>query len=313
MTTYLITGVAGFIGNNLARALLAQGHHVRGIDNFSTGKRANVEDIQGLDLIEGDITDLETVRHVTAGADYVLHQAAIPSVPRSIEAPLDSHTANVTGTVNVLEAARRDGGVRRVVVAASSAAYGDTPVLPKEEGMAPTPRSPYAVSKLAAEYYARVYTDVFGLETVCLRYFNIFGPRQDPNSRYAAVIPKFIESVLQDSSPPIFGDGRQTRDFTYIDNVVEANAKACVSEAAPGGVFNIACGQRVDLLTVLKHVNAVLGKQVHPEHHDSRPGDVRDSLADISRARQMLGYTAAVGFREGLERSIDWYRQNLGE
>jgi nucleoside-diphosphate-sugar epimerase len=244
------------------------------------------------------------------GIDYVLHQGALPSVPRSVADPVLSNEINVAGTVNVLVAAR-DAGVRRVVFAASSSAYGDTPVLPKRESMTPNPKSPYAAQKLAGEHYMRIFHDVYGLETVSLRYFNVFGPRQDPKSMYAAVIPRFITCALRGEPPTVYGDGRQTRDFTYIDNVIQANLAACSAPVgACGGVFNVACGERVSLLDILEIVCGLAGKRVAPMFEPSRPGDVRDSLADISRAREVLGYDPKVPFREGLERTFSWFRRS---
>ena len=310
---YLVTGGAGFIGSNLTRALLSAGHHVRVLDSFLTGKRENLAGLaetcgDAFELMEGDIRDSTAVRKATGGIDYVLHQGALPSVPRSVADPVLTNEINVAGTVNVLVASR-DAGVRRVVFAASSSAYGDTPELPKRESMTPNPKSPYAAQKLAGEHYMRIFHEVFGLETVSLRYFNVFGPRQDPQSMYAAVIPRFITCVLQGEPPTVYGDGRQTRDFTYIDNVIQANLAACAApKAACGGVFNIACGERVSLLDILEIVYGLAGKRVEPKFEPSRPGDVRDSLADISRAREIVGYDPKVTFREGLQTTFDWFR-----
>jgi UDP-glucose 4-epimerase len=320
MPLYLVTGVAGFIGNNLARALVERGDtngapvpvKVRGIDNFATGRKENLDGIAGhpdFDFIEGDITDPATIGKAMAGVDYVLHQAAIPSVPRSIQDPVATHHANVTGTLRVLEAARH-AKVKRLVYASSSSVYGDTPILPKREDMPTNPRSPYAVSKLAGEQYAMVYSRVFGLPCVALRYFNVFGPRQDPNSQYAAVIPKFIQCALRNEPPPVHGDGKQSRDFTFIDNVIEANLKACIAEGAAGEVFNAACGDRFTLLDLVDGINAVLGTHVTPTHLPARAGDVRDSQADIAKARRALGYTASVSFMDGLRHTITWYRDH---
>jgi nucleoside-diphosphate-sugar epimerase len=311
---FLVTGGAGFIGSNLAEALLAAGHHVRVLDNFLTGKRENLAGLaqrygESFDLREGDIRDPAGTRKAMEGIDYVLHQGALPSVPRSVADPVLSNEINVAGTVNVLVAAR-DAGVRRVVFAASSSAYGDTPVLPKRESMNPNPKSPYAAQKLAGEHYMRIFHEVYGLETVSLRYFNVFGPRQDPKSMYAAVIPRFITCALRGEPPTVYGDGRQTRDFTYIDNVVQANLAACSApKGACGGVFNVACGERVSLLDILEIVYALAGKRSDPVFEPSRPGDVRDSLADISRARDVLGYDPKVPFRDGLRKTLEWFRE----
>jgi nucleoside-diphosphate-sugar epimerase len=310
MSLCLVTGGAGFIGSSLARALLARGDQVRVIDNFSSGKRENLADIvDRIELIEGDILDDRALARAVEGAEIVFHEAAIPSVPKSMAEPIENHAANATGTLRVLEEARR-ARIRRLVYAASSAAYGDDPVLPKVETMAPAPISPYGGSKLAGEQYAQIYAHAYGLETVCLRYFNVFGPRQDPASEYAAVIPKFITAVRDGKQPRIFGDGSQSRDFCYIDNVIEANFKAASVEAraASGGVFNIACGQATDLNRVVALIGDFLGRKVDPIYEDERAGDIKHSWADIAAARARLGYTAGVSFAEGLGRTIDWYK-----
>ena len=310
---YLVTGGAGFIGSNLAEALLSAGHRVRVLDNFLTGKRENLAGLAerfgaAFELVEGDLRDLEGTRKAAEGVDYVLHQGALPSVPRSVADPVLTNGINVGGTVNLLVAAR-DAGVRRVVFAASSSAYGDTPELPKRESMTPCPKSPYAAQKLAGEHYMRIFFEVYGLETVSLRYFNVFGPRQDPASTYAAVIPRFITSVLSGKGPTIYGDGLQTRDFTYIDNVVEANLRACAAPGeACGKAFNIACGERVSLLEILEIVYGLAGRRVAPKFEPSRQGDVRDSLADISLAKTHLGYSPKVAFPVGLSRTFDYFR-----
>ena len=310
---YLVTGGAGFIGSNLTRALLSGGNHVRVLDNFLTGKRENLAGLgavhgDSFELREGDLRDLAATRKACDGIDYVLHQGALPSVPRSVADPVLSNEINVAGTVNLLLAAR-DAGVRRVVFAASSSAYGDTPELPKRESMTPNPKSPYAAQKLAGEHYMRIFHEVYGLETVSLRYFNVFGPRQDPQSTYAAVIPRFITCVLRGEPPTVYGDGLQTRDFTYIDNVVQANLAACAApKSACGGVFNIACGERVSLLDILEIVYGLAGKRVEPKFEPPRAGDVRDSLADISRARGSLGYDPKIPFREGMNKTFAWFR-----
>lgn len=310
---YLVTGGAGFIGSNLTEVLLSAGHKVRVLDNFLTGKRGNIAGFaekygQSYELIEGDLRDLAAIRKAVAGVEYILHQGALPSVPRSVADPVLSNEINVGGTVNLLVAAR-DAGVRRVVFAASSSAYGDTPELPKRESMTPNPKSPYAAQKLSGEHYMRIFFEVYGLETVSLRYFNVFGPRQDPTSMYAAVIPRFVTSVLSGKPPVIYGDGLQTRDFTYIDNVVQANLAACgAPKAACGKTFNIACGERVSLLDILDIVYGLAARRVAPQFEPPRPGDVRDSLADISLARDLLGYQPAVAFPVGLSRTFDYFK-----
>ncbi len=310
---YLVTGGAGFIGSNLASALLAAGHDVRVFDNFLTGKRENLAGLaqdyrDAFELVEGDLRDLAAVRRAVDRADYVLHQGALPSVPRSVADPVLTNEINVGGTLNVLVAAR-DAGVRRVVYAASSSAYGDTPALPKRESMTPNPKSPYAAQKLAGEQYMRIFHELYGLETVSLRYFNVFGPRQDPASTYAAVIPRFATAVLAGEAPMVYGDGLQTRDFTYIDNVVRANLLACEAPGeACGKVVNIACGERISLLDILGVLYGLAGRRVAPRFDPARAGDVRDSLADISLARELLGYEPSVPFSEGLSRTLDHFR-----
>lgn len=310
---YLITGGAGFIGSNLTEALLAAGHRVRILDNFLTGKRENIAGFAerfggAYELFEGDLRDLVATRKVCEGVEVVLHQGALPSVPRSVANPSLSDAINVGGTVSILVAAR-DAGVRRVVFAASSSAYGDTPELPKRETMTPNPKSPYAAQKLVGEHYMRIFFEVYGLETVSLRYFNVFGPKQDPASMYAAVIPRFITSVLSGKAPTLYGDGLQTRDFTYIDNVVQANLAASQApRQACGKTFNIACGERISLLDILEIVYGLAGRRVAPNFEPSRPGDVRDSLADISQAKDLLGYDPKVAFPVGLSRTFDYFR-----
>ena len=312
MATFLITGVAGFIGSALARAILAQGDQVRGIDNLSTGKKENIAEIMSrMDFREADLLDLATVAQACRGADYVLHEAAIPSVPRSIVDPVSSNRANVDATVNVLVAAR-EAKVRRVVFAASSSAYGDTPTLPKREDMTPNPISPYAVAKLASEHYMTSFYRCYGLETVSLRYFNIFGPRQDPASPYSGVLAKFITQMLRGEQPAIFGDGTQSRDFTYIDNAVLANLLACRVPAGEvaGRVFNVATGRRVDLKETFQLLKRLTGYSGEVRHEPERSGDVKHSLADLSRAEKHLGYKPTVDFEEGLRRAIEWYRSS---
>jgi len=310
MALYLITGIGGFIGSSLARELLLRGEQVRGVDNFSTGRRENLAHIMAqVDFREADILDLEAMKLACAGVDYVLHQAAIPSVPKSVLDPIGSNQANVDGTVNVLVAAR-DAKVKRVVFAASSSAYGDTPTLPKHEHMTPDPISPYAVAKLASERYMISFYRCYGLETVALRYFNIFGPRQDPSSPYSGVLAKFITLMLSGQQPTMFGDGEQSRDFTYIDNAVDANLLACKAAAGKvaGKVFNVATGRRVTLNETFKLLQNLTSYNGSPLHAAERGGDIKHSLADISQAEQCLGYKPAVDFEEGLRRTVDWYR-----
>jgi UDP-glucose 4-epimerase len=308
---YLITGVAGFIGSSLARAVLAQGDEVRGIDNFSTGNRANLDEILGqIDFREVDLLNLEALKDACRGVDYIFHEAAIPSVPKSVLDPLGSNRANIDGTVHLLIAAR-DAKVRRVVYAASSSAYGDTPTLPKHEAMLPNPNSPYAVAKLAGEYYMTSFYRCYGLETVSLRYFNIFGPRQDPTSPYSGVVAKFITQMLNGEQPTIFGDGAQSRDFTYIQNAVDANLlaiKAPASQAA-GQIFNVATGKRADLNQAFQLLKKITGYAGDVKYNPGRSGDVKHSLADLSRTEKHLGYKPTVDFEEGLRRTVDWYRE----
>ena len=315
MSTYLITGIAGFIGSSLARALLQQGHRVRGIDNFSTGKQENISEIvDQIDFREADVLDFEAVRWACRDVDYVLHEAAIPSVPRSIYNPLETNRANVDGTLNVLVAAR-DAKASRVIYAASSSAYGDTPTLPKSEVMAPNAISPYAVSKLAGEYYMTSFWRCYGLETVCLRYFNIFGPRQDPHSPYSGVLAKFITQMLAGEQPVIFGDGKQSRDFTYVENAVHANLLACKAPAkdVAGKVFNVASGRRVYLNDLYGILQKLTGYSAQAKYGPERRGDVKDSLADLSRAEKYLGYQPTVSSEEGLRRTVEWYRSAKSE
>ena len=311
MSLYLITGIGGFIGSSIARALLARGEQVRGVDNFSTGKRENVVEIlDRTDVREADILDLDAMRDACAGVAVVFHEAAIPSVPKSVQDPLGSNQANIDGTVNVLVAAR-DGKVKRVIYAASSAAYGDTPTLPKHEEIKPDPISPYAVAKLASEHYMTSFYRCYGLETVSLRYFNIFGPRQDPSSPYSGVLAKFITSMLRGEQPTILGDGEQSRDFTYIDNAVAANLLACQAPAdqVAGKMFNVATGRRVTLNETFHLLQQLTGYSGQPKHGAEREGDIKHSLADISRAQAAMGYKPAVDFEEGLRRTVEWYRQ----
>lgn len=313
MARYLITGAAGFIGSHLAHALVARGEEVRGLDNFETGLRSNLADIADrIDLREADLRDADAVRRACDGVDFVLHQGALPSVPRSVKEPRPSHETNIDGTFNVLEGARA-AGVKRVVYAASSSAYGNQPGFPRVESMSPQPISPYAVQKLNGELYMQSYWRVYGLETVCLRYFNIFGPRQVPDSPYSGVMARFILQMLRGEQPVIFGDGEQGRDFTYIDNVVTANLLSLSSPATlvAGRVFNVACGERHTLNETYNILATLLGFSRPCMHGPERDGDVRDSLADISAAREALGYSPQVGFEEGLRRTVAWYRDEF--
>jgi nucleoside-diphosphate-sugar epimerase len=310
MALYLITGIGGFIGSSLARALLSRGEQVRGIDNFSTGKRENLADIlPSIGFHEADILDLDAMHKACTGVDFVLHQAAIPSVPKSVLDPLASNRANIDGTVNVLVAAR-DAKVKRVVYAASSSAYGDTPTLPKHEAMKPDPISPYAVAKLASEQYMISFYRCYGLETVSLRYFNVFGPRQDPTSPYSGVLAKFITLMLRGEQPTIYGDGEQSRDFTYIDNVVHANLLACqtLPHQVAGKMFNVATGRRITLNETFKALQKLTGYSGTCAYAAERGGDIKHSLADISKAEADFGYRVTVEFEEGLRRTVDWYR-----
>jgi nucleoside-diphosphate-sugar epimerase len=317
MAKYLVTGAAGFIGSSLVRALLDRGDEVRGIDNFATGRRENLTEVLSrIDFRQIDILDLDSLREACEGVDYVLHQAAIPSVPKSVLDPIGSNRANVDGTVNVLVAAR-DAKVKRVVYAASSSAYGDTPTLPKYEAMTPNPISPYAVAKLASELYMTSFYRCYGLETVCLRYFNIFGPRQDPSSQYSGVLAKFSMQMLRGEQPTIFGDGQTSRDFTYIDNAVSANLLACSAPASEcaGRVFNCATGRRITLNEVFEALKQLTGYTGSVKYAPERSGDIKHSLADISQAEKHLGYKVLVNFEDGLRRTVEWYttqRQPVG-
>jgi UDP-glucose 4-epimerase len=310
MALHLVTGGAGFIGSSIAEQLLAAGDRVRILDDFSSGRRENLESLPGqFELIEGTIVDPDTVARAVRGVDVVFHQAAIPSVVRSVDSPQPSLMAGVQGTTVVLDVARRSG-VRRVILAASSSAYGDTPTLPKVETMPTNPLSPYAVSKLSCEHLVRVFASLYGLETVALRYFNVFGPRQDPQSEYAAVIPKFVTAALRRQRPVVFGDGEQTRDFCFIDNAVRANLLAAsTSNKLSGQVVNIACGERTSLNALLRMVGELTGTQLEPDYRPRRAGDVKDSLADIRAAREVLGYEPTVDVREGLRRTVDAFKK----
>lgn len=305
----VVTGGAGFIGSHLSAGLAANGVRVRIIDDLSTGHRENIEEIGGdIDFIQGSVADEQLLKKALDDVELVFHEAAIPSVPRSVESPRETHIASVDGTFSLLVAAR-ERGVRRVVYAASSSAYGDQPTLPKTEQMSPDPLSPYAVAKLVGEYYCRAFTRVYGLETVSLRYFNVFGPRQDPGSQYSGVVSRFIATLLSNERPVIYGDGEQSRDFTYIDNVVFANLSAATAPEASGMIINIANGERITLNQLLSELKDLTGKHdVTAEYRDPRVGDVRHSLADITMARELLGYESKVGLREGLQRTIDWWK-----
>ncbi len=310
--TYVVTGAAGFIGSHIAEGLLRDGQRVRVIDNLLTGKRERLDYLRSLNgdlsVSIGSITDLEMLQPLFRGADYVLHQAALPSVPRSVSDPLETHRHCVTGTLNVLVAAR-DQGIKRVVYAASSSAYGDQAGELKGESLRPAPISPYGAAKLAGEYYASAFTKSYGLETVSLRYFNVFGERQDPHSTYAAVIPKFITAMLRGQRPTVFGDGGHSRDFTYIDNVVQGNLLACTAPDAVGETINLAAGGRITLNELVAQLNAILGTDLSPVYSSERPGDIRHSQADVTKARELLDFTPAVDFAEGLRRTVDWYRR----
>ena len=303
--TYLVTGGAGFIGSNIVDELLARGQKVRVLDNFSTGLRTNLAHVENdIELVEGDIQSYERVHTAVKGVDYVVHLAALPSVPRSVQDPLTTHQVNTTGTLNVLLAAR-DSGVRRVVIASSSSVYGANPALPKREDLLLLPISPYGVSKLAAERYCMAFTQVYGLETVALRYFNVFGPRQNPHSQYSAVIPKFIDIARSGRRPVIFGDGLQTRDFTYISNVVDGTLKALTASGASGHAMNLACGETVSLLDVVAMMGSALGTQIQCDFEPARVGDIHDSYADITLARELLQYSPGVTVEEGLRLLVE--------
>jgi nucleoside-diphosphate-sugar epimerase len=307
MAHYLVTGGAGFIGSHLVEELVRRGESVRVVDSLITGKRGNLAHLREVEFIQGDLADLEVAPRAVGAVDYVLHQAAIPSVPRSVQDPITSNRANIDASLNVLVAAR-DAKVKRLVYAGSSSAYGDTPTLPKVETMPAAPLSPYALQKLVVEQYARMFTDLYGLETVTIRYFNVFGPRQDPSSPYSGVISLFISALCEGRQPTIFGDGEHTRDFTYVANVVDGVLRACHAPGASGEVINVATGGRISLNHLFRTVRDLVGARAEPNYAAPRPGDVRDSQADISKARRLLGYEPLVAFEEGLERTVAWYR-----
>jgi nucleoside-diphosphate-sugar epimerase len=309
MAHYLVTGGAGFIGSHMAEELVRRGERVRVVDSLITGSRANLAHLPQVEFLEGDLADISVARRAVDGIDYVLHQAAIPSVPRSVEDPVTSNRANIDASLNVLVAAR-DARVRRVVYAGSSSAYGDTPTMPKVETMATAPLSPYALQKLVAEQYCQMFTRLYGLETVTTRYFNVFGPRQDPSSPYSGVISLFISALCENRRPNIYGDGEQTRDFTYVANVVDGVLRACAAPHASGEVINVATGGRVSLNHLFRTIRDVLGANVEPVYGPPRAGDVRDSQADISKARRILAYEPSLSFEQGLEKTIAWYRSS---
>jgi nucleoside-diphosphate-sugar epimerase len=311
MEKFLVTGGAGFIGSNISRQLVSQGCFVRVIDNLLTGKKSNLDDIiDRIEFIKADMGDEKMARSAMKGIDIVLHQGALPSVPRSVDDPAATHKHCVDATFTLLLAAR-NAGIKRFVYASSSSVYGDAPTLPKVETMPPQPLSPYAVGKLVGEYYCSVFYKVFGLETISLRYFNVFGPYQDPTSQYAAAIPAFVTAILKNEPPTIFGDGQQTRDFTYVDNVVEANLLAAHADHTEGDVLNIACGQAVTVNEIVDAINELLGKDVKPIYDAPRPGDIKHSLADITLAKKLIGFKPKVLFKQGLQKAIEWYRENL--
>jgi nucleoside-diphosphate-sugar epimerase len=311
MTQYLVTGGAGFIGSHLSEELARRGYGVRVADSLITGKRSNLAHVPRVEFLEGDLADLDFARRAVEGCEVVLHQAAIPSVPRSVQDPIGSNRANVDATLNVLVASR-DARLRRLVFAGSSSAYGNTPTLPKHEEMPTNPLSPYALQKVIGEQYLQLFTTLYGLETVSIRYFNVFGPRQDPTSPYSGVISVFATALLQNRPPTIYGDGEQTRDFTYVANVVDGVLRACDAPKANGQVINVATGGRISLNTLFATMRSIVGADVRPMYVESRQGDVRDSQADISKARDLLGYEPIVSFEEGLARTVEWYRTAAG-
>ncbi|MGE5816378.1 MAG: SDR family oxidoreductase [Acidobacteriota bacterium] len=308
MSNYLVTGGAGFIGSHLCEALVARGEHVRVVDSLITGKRANLAHLAGaVEFMEGDLADLDVARRAVQGCEFVLHQAAIPSVPRSVNDPITSNRANIDATLNVAVAAR-DAGVRRIVYAGSSSAYGNTPTLPKHEDMPTAPLSPYALQKLVGEQYLQLFTRLYGVETVTIRYFNVFGPRQDPSSPYSGVISLFVSALVEGRQPTIYGDGEHTRDFTYVANVVDGVLRACTAPEASGEVINVATGGRVSLNQLFSAIRDLTGARVDPIFAAPREGDVKDSQADIGKAQRLLGYKPIVSFEEGLRRTLEWYK-----
>ncbi|MBI4155911.1 MAG: SDR family oxidoreductase [Candidatus Zambryskibacteria bacterium] len=311
MAKYLVTGGAGFVGSNIVKKLLENKENVRVLDNLSTGKIENIKPyFDKIEFIEGDFTDLEIAKNAVKGIDYVLHQGAIPSVPRSIDDPIKTNNSNILGTLNMLIASR-DSGVKRFVYASSSSAYGDSPIMPKVESMNVAPKSPYAIQKLTAEQYCQIFHKIYGLETVCLRYFNVFGPNQDPESVYSAVIPLFIKKMIKGESPIIYGDGNTSRDFTYVDNNIDANLKACsASKKCAGEVINIACGYEMSLNELVEKINKLLKTNIKPIYKEERKGDVKHSLADVAKAKRFLGYEPIISFEDGLQKTIEFYKHH---
>jgi len=307
MAHYLVTGGAGFIGSHLSEELIRRGDRVRVADSLVTGRRSNLDHLPAVEFVQGDLADQDFARRVMEGIDYVLHQAALPSVPRSVKDPITSNRANVDATLNVLVAAR-DANVRRLVFAGSSSAYGNTQTLPKHEGMPTSPLSPYALQKVVGEQYLQMFTSLYELETVTIRYFNVFGPRQDPSSPYSGVISLFATALLENRAPTIYGNGEQTRDFTYVANVVDGVLRACEAPGASGQIINVATGNRISLNQLFEAMRRMIGVDIKPQYAGDRAGDVRDSQADVTRAQEILGYQPLVSFEEGLRRTVDWYR-----
>jgi nucleoside-diphosphate-sugar epimerase len=307
MAAYLVTGGAGFIGSHLTEELVRRGHSVRVVDSLITGRRRNLDHLKGVEFIEGDLADMHVATRAVAGMNYVLHQAAIPSVPRSVKDPLTSNRANIDATLNVLVSAR-DAGVTRLVFAGSSSEYGDTPALPKREDMPASPLSPYALQKVVGTEYCRLFTRLYGFETVVIRYFNVFGPRQDPGSPYSGVISLFATALIEGRQPTIYGDGEQTRDFTYVANVVDGVLRACEAPKAAGEAINVACGTRISLNELLRVMNSIVGTDIQAIYKEARAGDVKDSQADITKAQRLLGYAPSVGLEEGLKHTLEWCR-----